>query len=548
MTATTPTQDATSARPGGRGLGSWISDRSIRAKILSVVALLAVVASGTGVLAVVSMREISADTSTLASIQENIGVPLGHVHQNQLKSRMIVAQIAAAADDEAKQAWLADLGANDEEIDADIAAFTAAIGANPVPTWDAFLDGFDAWRAARDAELVPAALSGDLVEYTRVLNDVTEPLKGDYVDSLDATAVAMTEYENAIAVESGAEAGSAMRILVIALGIALVLSAASGVWVAGAMQRRVQGVRVALMAMARGDLTVRADVSSRDEIGQMARELSVAQDALRSTLSGVAEIAQTVAAAAEELQASNTQVAAGADETSVQAGVVAAAAEQVSRNVQTVAAGAEQMGASIREIAQNANEAAKVASQATGVANATNDTVSKLGISSQEIGNVVKVITQIAAQTNLLALNATIEAARAGEAGKGFAVVASEVKELAQETARATEEITRRVEAIQVDTSGAVVSIGEISAIIASINDYQLTIASAVEEQTATTNEMSRSVTEAATGSGEIAANITGIATAAASSSQVLGETTAAVGELARLSAELHERVGAFTY
>jgi methyl-accepting chemotaxis protein len=232
----------------------------------------------------------------------------------------------------------------------------------------------------------------------------------------------------------------------------------------------------------------------------------------------------------------------------VQAGVVALAAEQVSRHVQTVAAGAEQMGASIREIAQNANEVALVAGRATGVASTTNDIVTKLGVSSAEIGNVVKAITSIAGQTNLLALNATIEAARAGEAGKGFAVVAGEVKELARETARATEEITRRVEAIQVDATGAVAAIGEISDIIALINDYQLTIASAVEEQTATTNEMSRSVTEAATSSGEIALNITMVAASAGSSSGVLDEMGSSVTDVARLSASLRERVAAFTY
>ncbi|SDD51744.1 methyl-accepting chemotaxis protein, partial [Nocardioides lianchengensis] len=136
---------------------------------------------------------------------------------------------------------------------------------------------------------------------------------------------------------------------------------------------------------------------------------------------------------------------------------------------------------------------------------------------------------------------------RAGEAGKGFAVVANEVKELAQETARATEDISRRVEAIQADTSGAVVAIGEIAEIITSINDYQNTIAAAVEEQTATTNEMSRNVAEASTGSGEIATNISGVAAAAESTTQAVNQTLTAIAELATMAADLNTEVSKFT-
>ncbi|HEX7377024.1 MAG TPA: methyl-accepting chemotaxis protein [Pirellulales bacterium] len=254
--------------------------------------------------------------------------------------------------------------------------------------------------------------------------------------------------------------------------------------------------------------------------------------------------ATTLGSSAEELTAVSTQMSANAEETSTQANIVSAASEQVSKNVQTVATGVEEMTSSIREIAKNATESARVAGQAVSAADTANKTVGKLGESSAEIGKVIKVITSIAEQTNLLALNATIEAARAGEAGKGFAVVANEVKELAKETAKATEDIGHKIEAIQVDTRGAIDSIQQIGSVIAQINDISNTIASAVEEQTATANEMSRNVGEAAKGTAEIAQNITAVAQAAQNTTQGASNSQQAASELARMASELQQLGG----
>ncbi|WP_034610832.1 methyl-accepting chemotaxis protein [Cellulomonas sp. URHD0024] len=530
-----------------RRRAAWLVDRSVRLKVLALTALFGVTALALGVSAYRNMEDMAWDTSRVADVITDLTTPLDIVHQDQLKARMIVAQLAALSTPEARDYWLSEQTANDAELDQAMATFEANGGAE-VGEWATFTAAFAEWRSARDSQLVPAALSGDQAQYEDILDRVTEPLKSTYVDALDVTAEAATDKALHISshVQKQADAVGRQQLLMLALALigVSVAGAALATWIRNAIRK----VQVSLEALAGGDLTVRAVVASRDEIGQMAASLTVAQDALQQTLAGVIETSQTVAAAAEELSASSHEVAWGSDETSAQAGVVAAAAEQVSRNVQAVAAGAEQMGASIQEIAQNTVLSGTHVAHAMSLAESANDQVARLGESSRQIENVVKTITAIAEQTNLLALNATIEAARAGEAGKGFAVVAGEVKDLASETARATEDIVRRVETIQSDTAGAVEAIGQISVVIESINDVAMVIAAAIEEQTATTNEMSRGVTEAATGSGEIATNISGVASSAASSSQTLGQMGDAVNELARMSTDLRTRVSAFTF
>ncbi|MFC7278482.1 methyl-accepting chemotaxis protein [Paractinoplanes rhizophilus] len=345
---------------------------------------------------------------------------------------------------------------------------------------------------------------------------------------------------------AAAERATANRVMWATVGVAALVVVALAWIVVVSITRPLVRVRHALRAVAGGDLTASADVTARDEVGQMARDLDTALAEMRGVVGSVTESATAVAAAAEELSSNSAVMADAVQESARQSEQVAQDAGTVSESVQAVAAGAEEMGASIGEIAHNAAEAARVAERAVSIAEHTNAQVGKLGASSEEIATVVKVITQIAAQTNLLALNATIEAARAGESGKGFAVVAGEVKDLAMETAKATEDISRRVETIQADTAGAVQAIGEISSVITRISDFQTTIASAVEEQTATTAEMNRGVAAAATGVGGIAATVDGLAETSRVTNQGVSQSKDAVAELSAMANRLQALVGQF--
>ena len=297
--------------------------------------------------------------------------------------------------------------------------------------------------------------------------------------------------------------------------------------------------RVKDIAQGEGDLTRRVEITSKDEVGEVAHWFNLFIEKLHGIIAQLAVTCESVTRASNDVLATSQRISSNSEETSTQANLVAGAGKEVSSNVGAVARGSEEMLSSIQEIVRSSSEAASIAKNAVKVAESTNEKIEKLGVSSAEIGDVLKVITAIAQQTNLLALNATIEAARAGAAGNGFVVVANEVKELANQTARATEDIGRKIELIQRDSKSAVQAIGEISSVINQIDDISHIIAGAVEKQTSTTNEMGRNMSEAAKGTDEIARNIVGVANAARSTAEGARETNTAAHELDVMAAQM---------
>ncbi|GLH78400.1 methyl-accepting chemotaxis protein [Bradyrhizobium sp. SSBR45G] len=215
--------------------------------------------------------------------------------------------------------------------------------------------------------------------------------------------------------------------------------------------------------------------------------------------------------ASTDMQATSAGLTNVSRQTNARAEVAEKASSDASMSVQTVASAAEELNASIADISKQASHAAGIASRAVEQARMTDGTVQGLSQSAVRIGEVVGLINSIASQTNLLALNATIEAARAGEAGRGFAVVASEVKTLASQTAKATDEISEQISDIQRVANDAIDAIKRIGGIIGEVNEVATAIAAAVQEQGAATQEISRSTQFAADGTKNVSDNITGV-------------------------------------
>jgi methyl-accepting chemotaxis protein len=173
-------------------------------------------------------------------------------------------------------------------------------------------------------------------------------------------------------------------------------------------------------------------------------------------------------------------------------------AESVRGMMETVAAGAEELNASVREISETMSKSRQTASEAVGRVDAADQQAQRLSAASESMGGIVELIGNITGQINLLALNATIESARAGEAGRGFAVVASEVKNLANQAKQATDKIGQEIGNLNGISADVVSALTAIKQSIQEVSEYVTSTAAAVEEQSTVTSEMSTSMQRAA--------------------------------------------------
>jgi len=172
--------------------------------------------------------------------------------------------------------------------------------------------------------------------------------------------------------------------------------------------------------------------------------------------------------------------------------------EKVRGMMESVAAGAEELNASVREISAAMSKSRETAMTAVDRVEAADQQAQRLALAAESMSSIVQLIGDITGQINLLALNATIESARAGEAGRGFAVVASEVKNLANQAKQATDKIEQEIGNLNGISGDVVQALNSIKKAIQEVSEYVTSTAAAVEEQSTVTSEMSNGMQQAA--------------------------------------------------
>ena len=293
--------------------------------------------------------------------------------------------------------------------------------------------------------------------------------QGDYLGAVDK----LIDFQGNLTATAGheaEEAGKSTQQLLILSGIFALLIAVSFAWfITRSITRPIAEAAAAAQRLAEGDLTVRLNADSKDEVG-------VLMTAMQNMVNKLSEIIGNVRQAADNLTNASAQVSATAQSLSQASSEQAASLEETTASM-------EEMTASISQNTENANLTDNMATKAASEAAEGGQAVGKTVEAMKSIASKIGIIDDIAYQTNLLALNAAIEAARAGDHGNGFAVVAAEVRKLAERSQIAAQEIgglaTNSVQ--QAERAGNLLS--EIVPAIQRTSDLVQEIAAASAEQ-----------------------------------------------------------------
>lgn len=274
-----------------------------------------------------------------------------------------------------------------------------------------------------------------------------------------------------------AENDKATRISVIIIVSAVILIVIVSMLLARVISKPILQISDVVQSAAHGDLTRRTAVKTKDEIGDLAKNINVMFDSFTSFLGHVKQKADEVDGSAISLSATSEQLASSSQEVANAVQHVATGASDQSQDLAAVLSAMNSFGMSLDNIysslnmIKNSTELTERLSndgnrQLKGMIAATHDVsesfdvvitnVGQLNENIKKIDEITNVIKSISDQTNLLALNAAIEAARAGEAGKGFAVVADEIRKLADQSRVSAENIVQEIKTIFVEADEVV--------------------------------------------------------------------------------------------
>jgi methyl-accepting chemotaxis protein len=307
--------------------------------------------------------------------------------------------------------------------------------------------------------------------------------------------------------------------ILVVCGIALLLSAQ--------ITNPIVKIAAVLQGVSRGDLTEAVNVTSKDEVGDLARYFNTTLEKVKDMVIAIKDQSISLSDTGTDLASNMTETATAINQITSNIKSIKARAlnqsasvtqtnatmEQITGNIDRLSdhvdkqsesviqssSAIEEMLANIQSVTQtlvkntdNVNELMNASEVGrTGLQEVAAD-IQEIDKESEGLLEINAVIENIANQTNLLSMNAAIEAAHAGEAGKGFAVVADEIRKLSENSGEQSKTISivlkkikDSIDKITLSTNNVLKKFEAIDGGVKTVFDQEENIRNAMEKRSA---------------------------------------------------------------
>jgi methyl-accepting chemotaxis protein len=278
---------------------------------------------------------------------------------------------------------------------------------------------------------------------TRAIELVRTRIGKGLVDQLRAVAAAFIATEEDLLrtrTEASDSASSSARLLTVAgFGLVVLLGLTIGLGLSGRLSGSARAVTRAAQALAAGDATVRAEVRSSDEIGELATAFNDMAERLAAAAQAGRDSSEALQAAVGQYSAFAARVAAGdltveaAANGSQQLRVLSENLNGMARGLAELSGqvreGAAQIGSGTSEILAAVSEHTATASEQSAAISETSSTVQEVRAASEQAARKAKDVAEIA--------QASVEVSDRGtEAVEAIARAMGEIRERVGATAR----------------------------------------------------------------------------------------------------------------
>lgn len=280
------------------------------------------------------------------------------------------------------------------------------------------------------------------------------------------------------------DAKSILTTTFITAAVVAVIAILLGFWMVRMIARPLGTMSKLMQEGAGGNLLVRMQHKSHDEIGQLSASFNSMMNQITElvghannsasevlgTASELAEASRKTALSAKEIAIATEEIANGAGSLSNEAERGSDLTEHIGTQVSAVITSNQEMQASAREVEQSSELGTNYLKELMNKTSLTGqmtrslaERVNSLHQSSASVMKVLDVMQSITQQTNILSLNATIEASRAGAAGKGFMVVADEIRQLADQSKKSIAIVGQIAHQIQHEMNETIAALEEVN-------------------------------------------------------------------------------------